>query len=88
MHSATKDLDGFGQVGCLWQRDQGFFPVAYFLHVFQRYWLPLPALLGELVEGSDIFLVGVRQSDHEQQVGVEVAVVERTRGVFGVFAVA
>jgi hypothetical protein len=88
VHSATKDLHGFCQVGRVGQRDQRLLPVAHLLHVPQRYRLALPALLRQLVERCDIFFVGVCEADYEQEVRVEVAVIEGAGRVARVFAVA
>lgn len=81
VHSAAEDLDGFCQVCCFRQCDQRLLPVAHLLDVPQWYRLSLPTLLGELVKGGDVLLVGVRKADNQEEVCVEVAVVERARGV-------
>jgi hypothetical protein len=88
VHPAAKDLDGLGQVGGVGKRDQRLLSVAHLLHISQRYRLALAALLRQLVEGCDIFFVGVCEADYEQQVRVEIAVVEGPGRVARVLAVA
>jgi hypothetical protein len=88
VHAAPENLHGLGQVGRVWERDEWLLLVAHLLDVSERYGLPLPSLLGELVERGDIFFVGVCEAEYEEEVSVQVAVVERAGRVSRVLAVA
>lgn len=87
MYAAAKHLDSFGQVGSVWQCDQRLLLVAHLFDVPQRNRLSFASLLGQLVEGGDVFLVRVCEADYEEEVRVEVAVVEGAGRVACVLAV-
>jgi hypothetical protein len=72
----------------MWERNQRLFLIAYLLDVSQRNWLALAPLLRELVKRRHVFFVWVCETDYEQEVGVEVAVVEGPRCVLRVLAIA
>lgn len=82
MHAAAEDLHSFGQVGRVWQRDQGLL-LAQVLDILERNGLPFSSLLGQLVEGCYVLFFGMCEADYEQQVRVQVAVVEGADGVAG-----
>jgi hypothetical protein len=62
--------------------------LAQFFHIFEWDRFPLSTLLGELVKGRDFALVRVGEADYEKEIGVQVAIVECTRGGTGVGVVA
>jgi hypothetical protein len=87
VYTAPKHLHSLGQVCRVRERDQWLLLVAHLLHVSERYGLPFSSLLGELVERGDILFVGVCEAEYEEEVGVQVAVVERAGRVSRVLAV-
>lgn len=79
MHAAAKHLHSLGQIGRCRQGQQGLF-FAQVFDMFEGYGFSLSALLGQLIEALQIALVGVCQTDDQQQIAVQIAVVKGANG--------
>lgn len=84
MYPTAKDFYGLGQVCCVGKRDQWLLVAANVFDILERDWLPLSSLLGKLIKGRNVSFVWVCEADHEEEVGIQVAVIERARGMAGV----
>lgn len=82
MHATAKHLHSLGQIRRVWQRDEWLLP-AKVLYVFEGYGLPFPPLLCQLIKRRHVLFFGVCETDYEEEIGVQVAVIEGADSVAG-----
>lgn len=76
VYSTSKHLNRFSQVCRARQCDQRLLLATHFFHVLERDRLSFSSLLRELVKGGYVTFVRMCETDNEEEICIEVAVIE------------